>query len=129
MRSHRPSRTPFPDSCKSERISALANISSLNSGNKPPAPLVARMARLLDNMGQRLFASADARARQRGWEVTQRSGGLGRSYRDPRFNSLVRCASCRGTGEVDEAPCGPCGGTGRLTRCEPSLVPRGAGDA
>jgi hypothetical protein len=107
----------------------LANTSSLNSEDKPSTHLVAWMARLLDGIGQRLFASADARAREHGWQITQRSGGLSRSYRDPRFDSLISCPLCKGTGDVDEAPCERCGGTGRLTRCEPALVPRGARDA
>jgi hypothetical protein len=119
----------IPDSCKSERISALTNSSSLNSENKPSPTLVTWLARSLNLNGQRLHAETDAMARQRGWQITQRNGGLGRRYRDPRFDFLTSCPSCRGTGDADEAPCEQCGGIGRLTRCEPSLVPRGAGDA
>jgi DnaJ-class molecular chaperone len=64
----------------------------------------------------RLFAADDARARGRGWQVTARRDGLGRSYRDPRFNLLIRCPECRGTGAgADERPCRRCPGTGRLT--------------
>jgi hypothetical protein len=129
MRSHRPSRTLFPNSCKSERISALSNTSSRNSENKPSTSLAAWMARLLDTMGQRLFASADARARQRGWKVTYGNGGLSRRYRDPRFDTLAGCPSCGGTGDVDEVPCPPCSGTGRTIVRRALLVPGGAGDA
>src|SRR5450432_1695669 len=83
-----------PDSRKSERISALTNISSLNSENKSALPPAAWLARLLNGVGQRLHARTDAMARQHGWEVTQSNGGLRRRYRDPRFGSLVRCPSC-----------------------------------
>jgi hypothetical protein len=111
----------------------LTNISSLNSENKSALPPAARLARLLNGVGQRLHAGTDAMARQHGWEVTQRNGGLGRRYRDPRFDSLIRCPSCGGmgtsAGQAHEVPCGPCDGTGRLTSRDPALVPRGARDA
>lgn len=35
------------------------------------------------------FAADDATARACGWQVKVKSGGLGRSYRDPRFDSRV----------------------------------------
>ena len=64
----------------------------------------------------RLFAADDARARGRGWQVTAQRGGPGRSYRDPRFDLLIRCPQCRGTGvDADDRPCRRCPGTGRLT--------------
>ena len=50
-------------------------------------------------VGARLFASSDAAARRHGWQVTVRRGGLGRSYRDPRFDQLGRdSTTARGTG-------------------------------
>ena len=119
----------IPDSCVSERISAVDKASSLSNEGKSSSALVAWMARLLNDFGHRLFADADATARQHGWQVTQLSGGLGRRYRDPRFDSLVRCPSCLGMGDVDAVRCEPCGGTGRLTLYEPAPVPEGAGDA
>jgi hypothetical protein len=106
----------------------LTKISGLNSENKPSSPLVAWLARHLNAIGQRLHAETDAMARQRGLEITQRNGGLGRSYHDPRFGSLVRCPSCGGAGDLgdmDGTPCQSCDGTGRLTLYDPSLVPRG----
>jgi DnaJ-class molecular chaperone len=64
----------------------------------------------------RLFAADDTRARGRGWQVTARRGGLGRRYRDPRFDVLVACPECRGAGaDADDRPCRRCPGTGRLT--------------
>ena len=74
-----------------------------------PAPSAAR--RICD----RLFAADDARARGRGWQVTVQRGGLGRRYRDPRFDLLVTCTECHGAGvDADDRPCRRCPGTGRL---------------
>ena len=62
----------------------------------------------------RLFAADDARARGYGWQITAQRGGLGRSYRDPRFDLLATCTECRGTGvDADDSPCWVCPGTGR----------------
>jgi hypothetical protein len=49
-------------------------------------------------LGDRLFRDADARARSRGWEVTG-LGRLGRSYRDPRLDTLAA-----GTPHADPTP-------------------------
>ena len=38
--------------------------------------------------GNRLFAMNDEEARWHGWQVKELSGGLGRQYRDPRFDTL-----------------------------------------
>jgi hypothetical protein len=38
--------------------------------------------------GRRLFAVNDAEAGWRGWQVTEFAGGLGRRYRDARFDAL-----------------------------------------
>jgi hypothetical protein len=63
----------------------------------------------------RLFAADDARARERGWQITVQRGGLSRSYRDPRFDLLMACAECRGAGVgAEDRPCRVCPGTGRL---------------
>jgi hypothetical protein len=36
----------------------------------------------------RIFAGPDTRARQHGWSVEIRHGGMSRRYHDPRFDSL-----------------------------------------
>jgi len=71
--------------------------------------------------GDRLFAAADAEAESRGWQVRRTRSGLGRSYRDPRFDLLVRCPDCGGRG-VRSARwlCSECHGTGRLNLAERS---------
>ncbi len=82
------------------------------------------------NIGERLFAADDATAQRHGWQVTPVHGGLGRRYRDPRFDSLVRCAVCAGTGRTDgraATPCAPCAGTGRRTLGQPAPVHAGPG--
>jgi hypothetical protein len=107
----------------------LTKVSSLTSEDKTSTSLVDRLSRLLRNFGDRLFADTDAKARQHGWQVTRRNGGLSRRYRDPRFDSLVRCPSCAGTGGSDAAACGPCRGSGRLTLHQPAQVQGGAGHA
>ena len=43
------------------------------------------MANARIRLGQRLFRRLDAQARGHGWLVTPVQGGLGRTYRDPRF--------------------------------------------
>jgi hypothetical protein len=87
----------------------------------------------LTGIGRRLFGGSDARARPRGWQITAVHGGLGRRYRDPRFDRLIRCPSCAGMDSIGvrgETPCQPCGGTGRLTRTTvPQAVQGGVGHA
>jgi hypothetical protein len=39
-----------------------------------------------------------------GWQVAKARGGLGRRYRDTRFDTLAACARCAGGGaEADSA--------------------------
>jgi hypothetical protein len=51
------------------------------------AGLAAWAAAICHRVGERLFMSCDEEACWRGWEITELCGGLGRSYRDPRFNA------------------------------------------
>lgn len=71
----------------------------------------------LRQAGARLFAHPDAQAHRNGWTVTERWGGLARTYRDPRFDALVRCATCAGSGfngTAARGACAACGGSGRV---------------
>ncbi|MGD0705875.1 MAG: hypothetical protein ABSA02_39085 [Trebonia sp.] len=52
------------------------------------ASLAGWLASLPHRAGARLFAMNDTEAGWRGWKVTELYGGLGRSYRDPRFDLL-----------------------------------------
>ena len=83
-----------------------------------------RPARLMRAAGDQLFQAGDARASQHGWQVTTRHAGWARTYRDPRFDRLLSCPACRGTGTdaAEERACGRCAGTGRITvpqECRP----------
>jgi len=70
--------------------------------------------------GDGLFARNDDEASWWGWQITKTRGGLGRRYRDPRFDTLAACARCAGAGVAADAPCEPCLGTGRITLGEAS---------
>ena len=86
------------------------------------------LARLIRTAGDRLFEAEDARARQYGWQITARHGGLARTYRDPRFDRFRSCPDCRGTGtDRGDQPCDHCAGTGRVTVAQPTLADRGRG--
>jgi hypothetical protein len=61
----------------------------------------------------RLFEMNDAEAYWRGWQIIKVRGGLGRRYRDPRFDTLAACSRCGGAGSRTGQPCSPCLGTGR----------------
>jgi RecJ-like exonuclease len=79
---------------------------------KSPRNLLLRM---LSAIGSKIFRTDDCRARERGWQVTPRYGGLSRTYRDPRFNSLTPCPACDGRGyNPDLTTCSRCAGSGRL---------------
>jgi hypothetical protein len=73
------------------------------------------LAAISRRLGDRLFAMNDTEAYWRDWQITKTRGGLGRSYRDPRFDTLAECPKCRGAGVTADLPCLPCLGTGRVT--------------
>lgn len=92
------------------------------------ARVIGRLALVVRTAGGRLFQAEDARARQYGWQVTAHHGGLARTYRDPRFGRFRGCPACHGIGTgPTEKPCDRCGGMGRITVCQPSLVDLGRG--
>jgi RecJ-like exonuclease len=71
--------------------------------------------RLISAIGSKIFRTDDCRARERGWQVIKRNGGLSRTYRDPRFDYLTPCPACGGRGyNPDRATCPSCDGSGRL---------------
>jgi hypothetical protein len=73
------------------------------------AVVAAWMTGLPRRAGRRLFAMNDLEARWRGWQIIEVAGGLGRQYRDPRFDSL-----------------GTPGGTVRTADSAPLVPPRPA---
>jgi hypothetical protein len=78
------------------------------------------VAYFLRRSGDRWFARNDTEAYWRGWQITKTHAGLGRRYRDLRYDTLAACAQCAGAGVRADAPCGPCLGTGRITLGEVS---------
>lgn len=94
----------------------MSNHTSPTSENKPRGPTAGWLARLVQAAGDRLFAANDREAGWHGWEVTRYQGGLGRGYRDPRFDTLMACPVCEGSGVAGRDVCIRCGGTGRTVR-------------
>ncbi len=74
------------------------------------------LSRLMHAMGAHFFRKNDELARRHGWAVEIRQGGLGRGYRDPRFDTLAHCPACLGTGSnTADRLCQHCAGSGRIT--------------
>lgn len=72
-----------------------------------------RLSRLRDRLGRWIFREPDLDALARGWEV-HRPTPFRRVYRDPRWNSVVTCVDCGGTGLCGAHACGVCNGRGTL---------------
>ena len=106
----------------------MSKVGKASSQGGRLARLAGRLTLLVGTVGDRLFQAEDARARQSGWHIRARCGGLARTYRDPRFGSLRSCAICRGTGTglADQA-CERCRGTDRITVVQQSPPDRGRG--
>jgi hypothetical protein len=82
--------------------------------------LLSWLAALPRRLGDPLFAGNDAEAYWRDWQIIRIHAGLGRRYRDPRFDTLAECPKCRGAGVTADRPCAPCLGSGRVTLGEVS---------
>ena len=82
------------------------------------------LAAIPRRLGDRLFAMNDTEAYWHDWQITKTQGGLGRRYRDLRFDTLAECPRCHGAGVASgitaDLSCLPCLGTGRVTRGEAS---------
>jgi hypothetical protein len=91
-----------------------ANVTD-RSGRAGIRTILGWLAGLPRRWGDRWFAMNDAEAEWWGWQATRAHGGLGRRYRDPRFDTLAECAQCRGAGFRADMRCLPCLGTGRVT--------------
>jgi hypothetical protein len=89
------------------------------------AVLLSWLAYIPRRLGDRLFTWNDSEAYWHGWQITKVHGGLGRRYRDPRFDTLAACPQCQGGGANTkdcsaDTPCAPCRGTGRVSTEEVS---------
>jgi hypothetical protein len=104
----------------------MSEVGKISGQGGKIAQVTGRLALLIRAVGNRLFQAEDVRARQYGWQITSRRGGLARTYRDPRFDRLRSCPACRSTGTgPGEKPCERCGGTGRITVSPSALAARG----
>lgn len=78
----------------------------------------------LSAITQHVYAGPDANARRHGWQIIVTHGGVGRRYRDARFDYLVPCVACNGCGSnTCGTICPACGGTGRIS-LDPATVYR-----
>lgn len=108
----------------------MIKVTSPTSENKARTRFVRWLGRQLRTAGNRLFAAGDLAALYHGWQIVPRYGGLGRLYRDRRFDNLIRCPWCDGAGVFGGAHCGSCGGTGRVDQgCLLCLLHAGGGGA
>ena len=97
-----------------ERCGVVPNPNGAASENKARSRIAHWLGNLAAATGDRLFAADDTAAVQHGWQITVRRGGLGRTYRDPRFGMLRPCPLCQGDGWAGGTPCGACDGAGRV---------------
>lgn len=96
------------------------------SNSTPRSAVLTRIFDAISRFGEILFHRADARARSCGWAVTSTHRGLGRSYRDPRFDTLRHCPRCAGSGKDPlDHDCPHCFGAGRIVH-DPRPAGRGA---
>jgi len=80
------------------------------------------LLRGLSAIGSKIFREDDYWARDHGWQIIPRHGGLSRSYRDPRFDFLVTCMACNGRGcNPRGVTCSDCHGAGRIV-LDPAAV-------
>jgi hypothetical protein len=84
----------------------LINATSPTSEDKARTRLVRWLRKRAETAGQWLFARDDLRAVHHGWQITTRCGGLGRQYRDPRFDTLRSCPDCAGSGTTGSGTTG-----------------------
>lgn len=86
---HNP-RWPIGDAPETIRIPDLRVTGPANAGDalrRAVAIVAAWLTGLPRRVGRRLFYMNDLEARWRNWQVIETSGGLGRQYRDRRFDS------------------------------------------
>lgn len=85
---HNP-RWPVGSAQETLRVPDLRMTGAANAGDairRAVALVAAWLTGLPRRTGRRLFYMNDLEARWRGWQVTELHGGLGRQYRDCRFD-------------------------------------------
>jgi hypothetical protein len=84
---------------------------------EPDERLTDWMARCVRQLGGLVFASEDQEAAWHAWDVEQRCAGLGRLYRDQRFDALVSCPRCHCVSTAaGRTVCQQCSAADRLVR-------------
>jgi hypothetical protein len=74
-------------------------------------------ARCVQQLGDVVFATEDQEAAWHAWNVEPRYAGLGRLYRDQRFDALVACPRCHRVSTVTgRTVCQQCSTAERLVR-------------
>jgi hypothetical protein len=98
---------PTPSSGLSESGDAVRKLSPDSTGTGALRTLTTAgqillswLAALPGRLVDWLFAMNDTEAYWRDWQIIKTRGGLGRRYRDPRFNLLATCRPCLGTGRI-----------------------------
>jgi hypothetical protein len=95
----------------------MSNIVTQRSQRKIYQRLGDWLRRWPERAGQRIFVHDDAVARRHGWQISQTHAGLGRQYRDPRFDLLKLPNDQPGaTGHTPRLPGGTHGRCGCTTR-------------
>jgi hypothetical protein len=94
----------------------------MHDTDRPRRSIRDRIGHLCTGLLDRLFADEDANALAHGWQIRRTRGG-GRSYRDPRWDTIRCCELCGGTGwdTAVSAACQPCAGTG-VIRSTPAVA-------
>jgi hypothetical protein len=86
---------------------------------EPEEPPASWMCHYLTHAGNLLFAGKDREAGWHAWDVERRDAGLGRAYRDPRFDTLASCPRCHSVSTTaDGTVCRQCSAADRLIRAE-----------
>jgi hypothetical protein len=99
---------------------AFAGLLDVRSG---PALRASRITGLPGWACDLIFAANDREARWRGWDTQRRHAGLSRCYRDPRFDTLIRCSRCHGLGTTTaRSSCAHCSGIGRIALDQPPFA-------
>ncbi len=93
--------------------------------NDEEGPTRPGLRQWFNRLGNRLHAAEDARARQRGWQITRTSRGMGRAYRDPRWDLITACEMCGGEGTHGVHCCAACRGRGTVRLDQADLHPGG----
>lgn len=85
-----------------------------------------RFRQLVNGWERRIFVADDAVALARGWNISRSPKGFGRVYRDPRWDLISECESCRGDAGSEPESCSSCGGCGTVQRSRTDISCGGA---